>query len=74
MNHGKSIPETTPQDLDASSEWSALGREIRIADPDVHRQALEAVRVIARGIRKRRAEPFGFALPIFGVPKRKASA
>lgn len=74
MNPKSSGAEAVPLDIESSSEWSALGRELFLADPEIHQQAIEAVRLIASGLRKRRAHCRMYALPIFGGHKRKASA
>jgi hypothetical protein len=58
----------------ASSEWSALGSELLRADPEVHDQALEAVRVIARNIRARQRERSLLSIPLFGARKPKGAA
>lgn len=57
-----------------SSEWSSLGRELLLADPEIHEKALEAVRVIARNIRARQRERLLLPIPMFGARKIKGSA
>lgn len=63
----------TSEDV-GSSEWSALGSELLLADPEIHDRALEAVRVIARNIRARQRERSLLAIPLFGSRNPSGSA